>query len=208
MRTTGQKSARRERPQQHAPAFRWSWKLVTVAGIDVHVHGTFLLLIAFLALSDLVAGHGLTAMMRGTLLILAIFATVVLHEYGHALTARRFGVRTLDITLLPIGGIARLEKMPDKPGQQLQVALAGPAVNVVIGRYRDLSPSERAIPDAVDVDQRVSGSLQSLAGLPDGWRSGSAGAPGHAYGTGAGDADRGPCRPGRGRAFRDGWVLL
>jgi Zn-dependent protease len=111
MRTTGQKSARRERPRQHAPAFRWSWKLVTVAGIDVHVHGTFLLLIAFLALSDLVAGHGLTAMMRGTLLILAIFATVVLHEYGHALTARRFGVRTLDITLLPIGGIARLEKM-------------------------------------------------------------------------------------------------
>jgi Zn-dependent protease len=132
MRTTGQKNARLETPRQRAPAFRWSWKILTVAGIDVHIHGTFLLLIAFLALNNLVAGHGVTAMVRGTLLILAIFTTVVLHEYGHALTARRFGVRTLDITLLPIGGIARLEKMPDKPGQQLQVALAGPAVNVVI----------------------------------------------------------------------------
>jgi Zn-dependent protease len=119
------------RPRR-APAFRWSWKLVTVAGIDVHVHGTFLLLIAFVALSGFMAGQGLTAMVRGTLLILAIFTMVVLHEFGHALTARRFGVRTLDITLLPIGGIARLEKMPNKPGQQLQVALAGPAVNAGI----------------------------------------------------------------------------
>jgi Zn-dependent protease/CBS domain-containing protein len=132
MSTKSQGTARLGTRQHRAPAFRWSWKLLTVAGIDIHIHGTFLLLIAFLALSDLMAGQGLTAMVRGTLLILAIFATVVLHEYGHALTARRFGVRTLDITLLPIGGIARLEKMPDKPGQQLQVALAGPAVNVMI----------------------------------------------------------------------------
>jgi hypothetical protein len=77
------------------PAFRWSWKLITVAGIDVYVHGTFLLLIAFLAFSDLVAGQGVTAIARGTLLILAVFTTVVLHEFGHALMARRFGVRTV-----------------------------------------------------------------------------------------------------------------
>lgn len=119
-------------PSREAPAFAWSRKLLTVAGIDVYVHGTFLLLIAFLAFSDLVAGKGVAAMVRGTLLILAVFTTVVLHELGHALTARRFGVRTKDITLLPIGGIARLEKMPDKPGEQLLVALAGPAVNLVI----------------------------------------------------------------------------
>jgi Zn-dependent protease len=121
-----------ESPRRDAPAFRWSWKLVTVAGIDVYVHGTFLLLIAFVAFSDLVAGQGVAAMVRGTLLMLAVFTTVVLHEFGHALTARRFGVRTRDITLLPIGGVARLEKMPDKPGQQLLVALAGPAVNLAI----------------------------------------------------------------------------
>jgi Zn-dependent protease/CBS domain-containing protein len=125
-------AAQPESPRRDAPAFRWSWKLVKVAGIDVYVHGTFLLLIAFIAFSDLVAGHGVAAMVRGTLLVLAVFTTVVLHEFGHALTARRFGVRTRDITLLPIGGVARLEKMPDKPGQQLLVALAGPAVNLAI----------------------------------------------------------------------------
>lgn len=119
-------------PRPRVAARRWSRKLVTVAGIDVYVHGTFLLLIAFVAFSDLVAGQGVAAMVRGTLLILAVFTTVVLHELGHALTARRFGVRTRDITLLPIGGVARLEKMPDRPTQQLLVVLAGPAVNLAI----------------------------------------------------------------------------
>jgi Zn-dependent protease/CBS domain-containing protein len=122
---------RSEPPRRGAPVFRWSWKVARVAGIDVYLHGTFLLLIAFIAFSDLV-GQGVPAMVRGTLLVLAVFTTVVLHEFGHALMARRFGVRTQDITLLPIGGVARLEKMPDKPDQQLLVALAGPAVNVAI----------------------------------------------------------------------------
>jgi Zn-dependent protease/CBS domain-containing protein len=126
------RSAAPRPPPPRAAAFRWSWKLVTVAGIDVYVHGTFLLLIAFVAFGDLVAGQGVAAMVRGTLLILAVFTTVVLHELGHALTARRFGVRTRGITLLPIGGVARLEEMPDKPAQQLLVSLAGPAVNLSI----------------------------------------------------------------------------
>lgn len=118
--------------QRSTPAFLWSRKVVTIAGIDVYVHDTFLLLLAFIAFGHLVAGDGIAAIVRGTLLILAVFATVVLHEFGHALTARRFGVRTRDITLLPIGGVARLEGMPDNPGQQLLVALAGPSVNLVI----------------------------------------------------------------------------
>ncbi|MBI5534111.1 MAG: site-2 protease family protein [Deltaproteobacteria bacterium] len=111
---------------------RWSRKLVTLAGVDVYVHGSFVLLIALLAVGDLAVGRGVAATVRGTLLILAVFATVVLHELGHALAARGFGIRTRDITLLPIGGIARLERMPDKPGEQLLVAIAGPAVNVAI----------------------------------------------------------------------------
>jgi Zn-dependent protease len=116
-----------------APAFRWSRRLVTILGIDVYLHVTFLLLVGFLAFSDLVAGGGgggIAAMLRGTALLLAVFAMVLLHEFGHALMARRFGVRTIDITLLPIGGVARLGRLPDRPGQQLLVALAGPAVNV------------------------------------------------------------------------------
>ena len=128
-RPAGQRS---ESTRPRAPALRWSWKLVTVAGIDVYVHGTFLLLIAFVAFGDLAAGQGVAAMVRGTLLVLAVFTTVVLHELGHALTARRFGLGTRDITLLPIGGVARLERLPDEPAQQLLVALAGPAVSLSI----------------------------------------------------------------------------
>jgi Zn-dependent protease/CBS domain-containing protein len=117
---------------EEARAFAWSRKLVRVAGIDVYVHGTFLLLIGFFAISDLVAGKGVFAMTRGIFFLLAVFTTVVLHELGHALTARRFGIRTRDITLLPIGGVARLERMPDKPREQLLVSIAGPLVNLVI----------------------------------------------------------------------------
>jgi Zn-dependent protease len=102
------------------------------AGIDVYIHATFLLIIAFVAWSHWARGLGVSGVFEGILFVLAIFACVVLHEYGHALTARRYGVKTRDITLYPIGGVARLERMPDKPVQELWVALAGPAVNLAI----------------------------------------------------------------------------
>ena len=110
---------------------KWSFQLVRIAGIDVRVHATFFLLLLWFGVSYY-SEDGVGAMIAGLSFIIALFVCVVLHEFGHAFAARAYGIRTPDITLLPIGGVARLERMPDKPWQELVVALAGPAVNVVI----------------------------------------------------------------------------
>ncbi len=108
-----------------------AWKVGTAFGIDLYIHWTFLLLPAYVLLSNW-GRRGLV--MAGFLLavLAAVAGCIVLHELGHALMARYFGIGTRDITLYPIGGVARLERMSERPGEELLIALAGPAVNLVI----------------------------------------------------------------------------
>jgi Zn-dependent protease/CBS domain-containing protein len=118
-------------PTKGYASMAWSFSIGRLFGSQIRVHVTFFLLLAWIGFASWQQG-GTAAAMQGILFIIAIFACVVAHEYGHALMARRFGIRTLDITLLPIGGLARLEKMPEEPRREIAVALAGPAVNLVI----------------------------------------------------------------------------
>ncbi len=111
---------------------KWSWRIARIAGIDVHVHATFVLLIGFYGLWAYQRTRSTPATALAVASVLLLFVIVLMHEYGHALAARRYGIATEDITLLPIGGVARLERMPREPRQELVVALAGPAVNVVL----------------------------------------------------------------------------
>jgi Zn-dependent protease len=109
-----------------------AWHLGRIAGIDIKVHFTFVFILIWFGLSAYLTGGSIAVALTNVLLILALFLCVVLHEFGHALTARLFGIQTKDITLLPIGGVARLESMPEDPKEELLVAIAGPAVNMVI----------------------------------------------------------------------------
>jgi Zn-dependent protease/CBS domain-containing protein len=137
MASTSMRLPTTEPPEASHPAAsrqtgRWSWHVGALFGIEVRVHATFLILLLWVAASHVMAGHGVAMAASGVAFVVAVFAIIVLHELGHALTARRFGIGTRDITLLPIGGVARLERMPSKPSQEFLVAIAGPAVNVVL----------------------------------------------------------------------------
>lgn len=127
---------------------KWSWKIGTFRGIGVYIHTTFLLLLAFLALSSYMASGSVAAAIAGVAFFVLLFGCILLHEFGHALAAARYGIKTRDITLLPIGGLARLEQIPEDPRQELVVAAAGPLVNVVIaaGLYGWLAATGALVP--------------------------------------------------------------
>ena len=110
----------------------WSFAIGTVKGTIVRIHFTFLIFLAWIVLAANAAGGARAALSAGLFFIL-LFASVLLHEFGHITVARRFGVRTPAVTLLPIGGVAQMERIPEEPRQELAISLAGPAVNLVIG---------------------------------------------------------------------------
>lgn len=107
-------------------------KLASIKGIQVSIHWTFVLLLAWIVLQNVKSGLAMGPVVWTVIFVLGIFVCVILHELGHAMMAMQFGIRTRDITLYPIGGVARLETMPRKPKEELLVAIAGPAVNLVI----------------------------------------------------------------------------
>jgi Zn-dependent protease/CBS domain-containing protein len=142
---------------------RWSAKLGRFAGIDVYVHVTFLLLLAWFGYAAWQQTGSVAGVVNALTLIVLLFLCVLLHEYGHALTARRFGIGTLHITLLPIGGVALLESMPKDPRQEVLVALAGPAVNLVIAGVVYVLLGLTSRPDAVfGIHPARTGLLQGL----------------------------------------------
>ena len=141
---------------------KWSWKIGRVGGIDLRVHATFFILLAWMALVYYRQSGTAGGAARGVLFTIALFASVVLHELGHASAARRVGVPTRDITLLPIGGVARLEYIPRRAKQELGIALAGPAVTVVIALALALVLTLLHAPLRMVSDAVVSGSVPAF----------------------------------------------
>ena len=111
---------------------RWSFPVGRLFGVQVLVHATFPLLLIYVALESLAASHDIHRATQMVVLTLLMFGCVLAHEFGHVLTARRFGCQTRNVTILPIGGVANLESLPEKPWQELLMAAAGPLVNAAI----------------------------------------------------------------------------
>jgi Zn-dependent protease/predicted transcriptional regulator len=149
----------------------WSFRIGRFFGIDVFVHFTFVLMLLWIVGEAYHRTGSIWLALDSLLFVVLVFTIVVLHEYGHALTARLFGVRTQDIILLPIGGVARLEAIPQKAWQELLIAIAGPAVNVVLANLcliwaaiaDVLAGARPAVPAAPDA-------VQAMLDSPMPWR--------------------------------------
>ena len=143
---------------------KWSLSFGRVAGIKILIHWTFLILIAWIVIQSALQGQSSSQILWTLAFLGSIFVCVFLHEMGHSLTAKKYNIKTRDITLLPIGGLARFENMPEDPKQELLVALAGPAVNLVIAAIIFLGLSTTGMPDleATDLGSIYSGNFLYL----------------------------------------------
>jgi Zn-dependent protease len=142
----------------------WSFPIGSIKGTVIRIHLTFVLFLLWIGGAHYAQG-GSQAAMEGVLFMVLLFACVLLHEFGHVFAARRYGVQTPDITLLPIGGVARLERIPEKPSQELVVALAGPAVNVVIAALLFLALGGMPSMASMEVDNPGVSLLARLASV-------------------------------------------
>ena len=143
----------------------WSITVARAFGSEIRIHLTFLLLLVWIGAVYYQQG-GADAALFGVVFISSVFACVLLHELGHALAARRYGIRTPDITLLPIGGLARLERMPEKPMQEIVIAIAGPLVNVVIAAVLIMILGGLPMTTEIDIGETtMTGFLSQLAAV-------------------------------------------
>lgn len=111
---------------------KWSLKIGKVKDIGIYVHASFLILVAWIGFIYYIQTKTLSGVLDGVLFIIVLFSIVVMHELAHALTAKKFGIKTRDIILLPIGGMSRMERIPEKPIHELLIAIAGPLSNIVL----------------------------------------------------------------------------
>ena len=141
---------------------RWSFSIGTVKGTSVRIHATFLLLLVWAGIGGWLHG-GPSAALRIVTLIALVFFCVVLHEFGHIFAARRYGVRTPEIVLLPIGGVSRLERIPDEPRAEFVIAIAGPLVTLAIAMALLLVLGRMPSPEEIEEAQSVHAMVAQLA---------------------------------------------
>jgi stage IV sporulation protein FB len=143
----------------------WSLNIGKVAGTVVRLHITFVLFLAWIFVSNY-ASSGATVAWNSLLFVVLLFLCVLLHEFGHIFTARAFGVMTPYVTLLPIGGVAQLERIPEEPWEEFLIAVAGPAVNVVITAaliaFADARPHANAVMGIDDMQITIADRLAAL----------------------------------------------
>ena len=141
---------------------RWSFSIGTVKGTAVRIHATFFLLLLWVGIGGWATG-GPTAALHIITLICLVFFCVVLHEFGHIFAARRFGVRTPEVVLLPIGGVSRLERIPEEPRAEFVIAIAGPLVTLAIALGLLLVLGRIPSPEEIQLGGGVQGMIAQLA---------------------------------------------